>query len=126
MQIFDLKTAVSMSLLTDRRADEHELPSYETYRRGWWGDCLNSSKMGSKLWLLHRRKLGPETLDLAKLYTMEALNWLIQDEIADEIAVQCEISRQILLIQVKVHLKDDPTPILFKMEFPKGPIFYAF
>jgi phage gp46-like protein len=128
LQVFDLKTAVSLSLLTDKRADEHELPFHEVYKRGWWGDCLNTSgnKIGSKLWLLHRRKFDREAIDLAKNYTTEALDWLIQDEIADEIDVQCEVSDQkILLIDVTVHLTNGEAPVRFWIQFPKNRIFYA-
>ena len=35
-----LKTAVMISLFTDQRVTENELPYGETSRRGWFGDCL--------------------------------------------------------------------------------------
>ena len=129
LELFDLKTAISMSLLTDRRVDNPELPQGETYKRGWWGDCLNESenKTGSKLWLLHRKKFDQEAIELAKAYTLEALDWLIQDEITDTIDVQCEIlDHKTLLIHVIVHLIQSDPSIQFQVELPQSKVTYAF
>lgn len=50
-------------------------------RKGWWGDAvawLPGDRIGSRLWLLQRRKLTPETLAFARDLTFEALDWMRQ------------------------------------------------
>ena len=59
-----LETAVLLSLFSDRRAREEEIPPGQTWRRGWWGDLLadDQDQIGSKLWLLEREKQSPTVL----------------------------------------------------------------
>ena len=62
-----LETAVSLSLFTDRRAEDGDaLPSGDADRRGWWGDdfpAVDGDRMGSRLWLLARSKQTPDVLE---------------------------------------------------------------
>lgn len=85
-----LNTAVLISLFTDRRAEEgDDLPDPQGDRRGWWGDGLNGGHdlIGSRLWLLTRRKVTPETRRLYEEYTREALAWLVDDGVAASLDV---------------------------------------
>ncbi|MEX2630036.1 MAG: phage GP46 family protein [Tistlia sp.] len=87
-----LRTAVVLSLFSDRRAEaDDELPIGETDRRGWWGDSLAEiagDRIGSRLWLLARRKILPATLVEARQMVEESLAWLIEDGIAARIEVE--------------------------------------
>ena len=87
-----LKTAVIISLFTDRRVTVDELPDGENDRRGWWADALNGDRdqIGSKLWTLKREKITQDLLDRAKKYCEEALQWLIDDQIAQSVTVFVE------------------------------------
>ena len=87
-----LKTAVIVSLFTDRRVTVDELPTGEKDRRGWWADALNDDQdlIGSKLWILKREKITQDVLDRAKKYCEEALQWLIDDRIAQSVTVFVE------------------------------------
>jgi len=87
-----LKTAVIISLFTDRRVTVDELPDGERDRRGWWADALNDDQdlIGSKLWTLKREKITQDVLDRAKKYCEEALQWLIDDQIAQGVTVFVE------------------------------------
>ena len=86
-----LKTAVLLSLFTDRRAEEDdELPAEESDRRGWWGDLVPPAprdRIGSKLWLLTREKLTRDVQNRAREYAREALQWLIDDRVAQSVSV---------------------------------------
>lgn len=89
-----LRTALVLSLFTDRRAEDGDtLPDGETNRRGWWADSPEAApiaegdKFGSRLWLLARSKETPDILARAEDYTREALQWLIDDRVATSIAV---------------------------------------
>jgi phage gp46-like protein len=90
-----LDTAVLISLFTRRRADDDDaLPDpRSTDRGGWWGDSyadIEGDLIGSKLWLLSRSKATSDVLLQAKAYALEALQWLIDDGIADSIDVEVE------------------------------------
>lgn len=101
----DLKTAVIMSLFTDRRANNDDIVEGSD-RRGWWADTYNEiakDKIGSRLWLLSRSKQTQDTLNLARGYCVEALQWLIDDRVAQQVNVNVEIVRMgVLGIAVEV------------------------
>lgn len=85
-----LQTAVIISLFTDKRISDDELPLEETSKRGWWGDtfpAVDQDKIGSRLWLLERVKRTAETLRKSEDYIKEALNWLIEDGVSTSIEV---------------------------------------
>lgn len=82
-----LRTAVLVSLFTDRRAEaDDELPDGSTDRRGSWDD----PERGSRLWLLGREKQTQRTLERAREYAEEALAWLVEDGIARAVTVSAE------------------------------------
>lgn len=86
-----LRTALIVSLFTDARVSDEELPPGETSKRGWWGDLfpdVERDRIGSRLWLLDRSKQTNETLAQAKQYALESLQWLIDDEIASKLEVK--------------------------------------
>nr|WP_199864022.1 phage GP46 family protein [Pseudomonas sp. CFBP 8758] len=76
-----LRRAVEISLFTWRRANaSDQLEDDERY--GWWGDSfplVANDRIGSRLWLLRRRKLTTETIASAVTYAQEALKWLLDD-----------------------------------------------
>jgi len=115
-----LQTAVIISLFTDRQADpDDELPDNSTDRRGWWADAYADTpgdKIGSKLWLLSRSKHLPEVARKAKGYAAEALQWMIDDGIADEVDIAVEwYSAEILAMKVEI-ARPDGTPLTFKFD----------
>ncbi|WP_328184615.1 phage GP46 family protein [Marinobacter sp. OP 3.4] len=89
-----LRTAVVLSLLTDRRANPGDaLPDGSDDRRGWWADILarvEGDRFGSRLWLLSREKNLAEVRRRAETYAAEALEWLREDGIANTIEVEAE------------------------------------
>lgn len=90
----DLVTAVLISLFTDRSAHEDDvIPDGSTDRRGWLGDEGETVPIGSRLWLLARRKETAQTLADAKTYMAEALQWLIDDGVAGSIDIYAEWSK---------------------------------
>jgi phage gp46-like protein len=86
-----LHTAVIISLLTDRLAELDDfIPDGTTDRRGWWGDLVidelaTPDLIGSRLWLLAREKQIPETARRAEHYAREALQWMLEDDVAARI-----------------------------------------
>lgn len=90
-----LKTAIINSLFLDRRAEPDDpVPAHVTDLRGWPGDgvFVDGDHIGSKLWML--RFIGKQTndptdklLSYAKLWTEQALKWMVDDGICDYVKV---------------------------------------
>jgi phage gp46-like protein len=104
-----LKTAILISLLSDKRASDFEaLPDVSATMRGWWADALQPDQIGSKLWLLERSKLDSRTVELAEHYTRDALQWMIDDGVANKVNVQATIlSNETLRILISIHRTKD-------------------
>lgn len=89
-----LRTAIVISLFTDARAkNEDTLPQGEKSRRGWWGDIfpeIPGDTIGSRLWLIDREKQTAAVAERARTYAQEALQWLIDDKVAQSVVVTAE------------------------------------
>ncbi|WP_449102180.1 phage GP46 family protein [Pseudomonas extremaustralis] len=84
--------AVTISLYTWRRAETDD-PVDDDERFGWWGDSyppITDDRIGSRLWLLRRVKLTPQTQRDAEAYAREALQWLLDDGHVIAIAIASE------------------------------------
>lgn len=84
--------AVIISLYTWRRAETDD-PVDDDERFGWWGDSypsITDDRIGSRLWLLRRVKLTPQTQRDAEAYAHEALQWLLDDGHVIDIAIASE------------------------------------
>lgn len=81
-----METAVGMSLFSNARAsDDDTLPQPGGDRQGWWGDAyadIPGDVTGSKLWLLNRSKQTLDVLVSARQYALDALQWMIDDQVA--------------------------------------------
>ena len=88
-----LSRAVIISLFTWRRAAADD-PMSGSDPMGWWGDTwptVANDRIGSRLWLLAREKITNETLERARGYVREALDWMRADGVATD--VQCVVTR---------------------------------
>ena len=115
-----LKTAVVLSLFTDRRAEEGDaLPDGSTDRRGWWGDAFpvaTDDRIGSRLWLLSREKQAATVLSRAEEYAREALQWLLDDRVAERIAVTVENPRAGMLGLEVVIYRPQADPVTYRFD----------
>lgn len=119
-----LETAVIISLFTDARANpEDQLPDPRSDdRRGYWGDTfpeIDGDKTGSRLWLLSREKTIQETLNRAKQYAEESLQWMLDDMVASKLEIETErvgtVLQPILGILVKIfRTGDEPIALQFQ------------
>ena len=92
-----LHTSVILSLFCDRLAAAGDAISDGTDdRRGWWADTPlpgasdptgGLDLTGSRLWLLARALQTQETLNRARSYAREALQWMIDDGAASAVVV---------------------------------------
>jgi len=101
-------TALLISLLTDRRANDDDVLLNEEDKKGWWGDLLEEggSKIGSRLWLL-KGKTDQQSLNQAKEYIKESIQWFVDDGIWQSFTVLTEKSgdpyNQRLNFQIDAH-----------------------
>lgn len=118
-----LASAVIVSLFTDRLAEADDtLPAGDGDRRGWWGDALaaDGDRIGSRLWLLNREKQRRSVLGRAEDYCREALQWLIDDGIAEAVDIEVAfIRRGVLGIAVTVH-RPAADPATFRYDYVWG------
>lgn len=115
-----LVTAVLLSLYTDRRANDDDVPPSgdPTDRRGWWADeflPVEGDKYGSRRWLLDRSKRTNDTARLAAEYDREALAWMLEDRVVASIDVQTEATAKALLEVITLHRPGkDPLSLRFQ------------
>ena len=90
-----LRTAVILSLFSDARALSGDIPEDED-PRGVWTDALGTDgdRYGSRLWLLQRSKQTSDVPVLAVEYAREALEWMVEDGVADRVEVSAEWARR--------------------------------
>lgn len=85
-----LVTAVLISLFTDARADEDDLLDNPNDKRGWWGDLVSPTPIGSKLWQYERSKTTQEVIIKVKQTIEESLQWMFDDGVVEKIDVIVE------------------------------------
>ena len=116
-----LATAVIISLFTDRRVANDDLPPGERDRRGFWADALNEDpedETGSWLWLLERVKETPDVLVKAEEYCHEALAWLVEDGVARAVAVTARwLGRGLLGLGIAIDRRD-AAPREYQFAYP--------
>jgi phage gp46-like protein len=97
-----LSSAVLLSIFVDRRATADDLIPPEEDPRGWPLEPADD-RWGSKFWLLERAKATTENLALARASALEALAWLVEDEIAESVDVRVELAeRERLYVEIDV------------------------
>lgn len=102
-----LETAVLLSLFTRRRAlDSDELPDPGGGDQGgWWGDRYSEVEgdlLGSRLWLLARSKSSQDVVNRARVYSEEALQWMVDDGMAKSVEVETERQGDRLAFKVSI------------------------
>lgn len=116
-----LDTAVYLSLFQNRRAENGDvLPEGTTDRGGWWGDAVPvvpEDRIGSRLWLLSREKSTADIPGRAEEYAREALQWLLDDGVSDQVDVQSEIVDTGLLgLVVTIH-RPSGDPVEYRYQY---------
>lgn len=114
----DIKTALLISLFSDRRAEDDDvLPGEAGGRRGFWGDAFAQRRIGSRLWLLGREKQLTEVVNRAREYAQEAVQWLVDDGICDSVAVDAAVIGKGTLGLSVVAKRNAAAPLTYKFAF---------
>lgn len=101
--------ALAISLFTWRRAQDGD-PVDGSDLQGWWADGIEPSLpagIGSRLWLLARRKLDSQVMRDAEDYTREALQWWLDQKVASSVSVDVvRASADAVVISIAIALRD--------------------
>jgi phage gp46-like protein len=86
----DLETAILISLFTDATASPDDVipPDISKDPRGWWANIYETQPIGSKLWQAFWRVRNDDTLNWARNTAQIALQWMIDDGVAQSVTVQ--------------------------------------
>lgn len=86
------ETAIPTSYFTDARAPAVQVQEAQN-RRGWVGNILSvdiERELGGTLWILDQARLTEDTLNFAKSFAQESLQWLLDDGIARGVRIIVE------------------------------------
>lgn len=86
------ESAIPVSYFSDSRAPAVQVQEAQR-RRGWVGNILfigTDRELGGLLWILDQARITEDTLNLARAFAKESLQWLIDDGIALNVAVNVE------------------------------------
>lgn len=105
-----LETACLISIFTDQRATDEDLPEPDMPKRGWWGDMFaekEGDQIGSKLWLYEREKQTLENLSKIEDTCKNSLQWFVEDGIAKSVEVSASYPQAgFTLIEIKITKPD--------------------
>lgn len=79
-------TSIIVSLFTDARADESEVPTPED-RRGWIGNLGQTFQIGSKLWMYSQSRSNDRTAQGVRSEVQSALKFFVDDGFVKSIEV---------------------------------------
>ena len=88
---------------------------------GWWGDTfprVAQDRIGSRLWLLAREKFSVKNSPVirAKEYAEEALAWMVEDGVAQQVTVDAQIVRTGMLgLSVQID-RNNAQPAVYRYE----------
>lgn len=101
-----LEHAVLQSLLNWGKAQKNDPLDADQDKQGWWAhEFVNA--VGCRDWTLARAKQTPDTLNRAKRYTEQALQWLLDEKIAINIDVQTSFEGSRLIRVIDITLPDN-------------------
>jgi phage gp46-like protein len=87
----DLKTALYISLFTNKREISPEFSNQNLPQNGWFGNLLMFSnedfQQGSFLWTLKKAILDNETINLILSYVEDSINWLVDEDIIEDFEI---------------------------------------
>lgn len=115
-----LETGVIISLFSDARATQDMLDAIDSDGdlRGFWGDITRpGDSTGSLLWTLKRAKQLTRTLALARGFCQIALEWLIDDKIANRIDIRTSYlapASGVMVIEVDVYRPGSANPVQYR------------
>ena len=92
---------IEIALMTDRRADREDTRLYpKESLRGFFGDALSGSLLGSYFWLLQREPLTDDAVRRAKEYAEQALEQLALDGLEKFIVTSSKAGINSICVQV--------------------------
>lgn len=104
-------TSLVVSLFSDQRADASEV-SLPQFRRGWWGDTVQTDlnlKIGSKLWLLEQARMTNVILNKCANYARLSLDWLVTNQYSIKVDTRATFIANGIALNIKITNKNGQT-----------------
>ncbi len=108
-----LETACLISMFSDARVTEEQLPSGETDPRGYWADEIAEvigDVFGSNLWLFDRGKIVEGAVGQIQDAVKSSLGWMLDEGIAESIEVTAsivELTKVVTVVKIRKPQGDD-------------------
>ena len=86
------ETAIPVSLFTDARAPAVQVQEAKN-RRGWTGNIRSidiGRELGGLLWILDQSRITEDTLNFARSFAQDSLQWLLDDSLARSVEITVE------------------------------------
>lgn len=115
-----LETAVLISLFSDARATDDMIAAIDKDGdlRGFWGDIARpGDSTGSLLWTIKRAKQLTSVLSAARGFCQIALNWLIDDKVADRVDVRTSYlapASGVMIIEIDIYRPGSANPVQYR------------
>lgn len=104
-----LDTAIQMSVLCEKRADDSDVARPE-YRRGDWSNELNEVddyEVGSKLWLLDSARANDESINNGVDSINDGLQWMIDDLLIQSVETTGNLATRGITFNVDITQQDN-------------------
>lgn len=98
-------TAIFISLMTDARASQNQVPQPEK-RRGWIGNLNNPVELGSLIWLYEQARLITATVNGVTDQAKKSLQWFIDFSYATDVTVTSSRTRDSILADIDIQRAD--------------------
>lgn len=106
-----LETAILMTVLAERRADESEITSADKRRGDWSNESndINEYEVGSKFWLIDQARILQETINVGIDSLESGFEWMIDDDIIKEVNVDGDIIDNSMIFTIELTKQNNKT-----------------
>ena len=106
-----LETAIFMTVLAERRADESEITSADKRRGDWSNESndINEYEVGSKFWLIDQARILQETINVGIDSLESGFEWMADDDIIKEVNVDGDIIDNSMFFTIELSKQNNKT-----------------
>jgi len=100
-----MESAVRVSLFTNARLDESEMPD-PMRRGGWIGNLLSGRQLGGKLHALENARITTAYVGKAKEFAARSLDWMTEDNVSRGVSNSVSVQKQHVQHSISIVARD--------------------
>jgi phage gp46-like protein len=100
-----METALQVSIFTDARLDESEMPD-PVRRGGWLGNVFSGRQLGGKLHALENARVSTAYVGKAKEFASRSLDWMIEDGVSRGVVCNVSANQQTIMHNIAIVGRD--------------------